>query len=138
MSDQQALDAIQQRMREVRGALGEEMVDLVSSTRDMTDWRKYVRANPWLCLAAAAAVGYFVVPRRPPATGMTEKQWKAVLREAPSITPQSKTSRLKGELLSFVSHAAVRAFMGYLGNRMAATSMMSATDEPTPVRRTPK
>jgi len=30
----------------------------------MTDWQYYVRSYPWICLGAAAAVGYLLVPSR--------------------------------------------------------------------------
>ena len=138
MSEQESIDAIQQRMRAVRGTMGEEVVDLVASTRDMTDWRQYVRANPWACVAAAVAVGYFLVPNRTKTAPMTEADLKKLLRAAPALSTEPPKSRLRGELISFVSHAAMRALMGYIGNRMAASSVQPTEPEPAFVRRTPK
>jgi hypothetical protein len=57
-------DEIQREMRQVRAELREDVRDFVASARVMTDWQEYVRAYPWVCLGAAAAVGYFLVPTR--------------------------------------------------------------------------
>jgi hypothetical protein len=57
-------DEIELRMRQVRAELREDMTSLVAGARDLTDWTTYVRRYPWLCLGAAAAVGYLVVPSR--------------------------------------------------------------------------
>jgi hypothetical protein len=70
-------DAIQQCMREVRAELREDVQEIVVNARDMTDWTTYVRAYPWLCLGAAAAAGYLLIPQRsqiikPDAEGLIE------------------------------------------------------------------
>lgn len=55
---------IQRSMREVRADLREDVQELVVNARDMTDWTTYVRAYPWLCLGAAAAAGFLIIPSR--------------------------------------------------------------------------
>ena len=59
---------IQRAMRRVRCDLDHEMDDLVDNakqiTGEFTDWRSYVKANPWLFIGTAAALGYWVVPTR--------------------------------------------------------------------------
>jgi len=55
---------IQQEMRQVRAELRDAVQDVVDSTEVLRQWQAYVRSYPWVCLGAAAAVGYFVVPTR--------------------------------------------------------------------------
>lgn len=57
-------EKIQAEMRQVRTELHQDVKEVVASARDMTDWRQYVRTSPWLCVGAAAALGYFMVPGR--------------------------------------------------------------------------
>jgi hypothetical protein len=59
-----AADEIQRQMRDLRADLREEVQEIVENARVMTDWHHYVRSYPWLCLGAAAAVGYLLVPAR--------------------------------------------------------------------------
>jgi hypothetical protein len=59
-----AAEEIQRQMRDVRSELRNDVQDLVDNARVMTDWHYYVRSYPWLCLGAAAAVGYLLVPSR--------------------------------------------------------------------------
>lgn len=140
MSDNdETIEAIRQRMREVRGALGNEVEDLVASTRDMTDWRKYIRASPWICLAAAAAAGYFLVPTRRSVAGpLARSDIDKLVRGIQSAESKPKTSRIRSEIVSFVSNAALRAAMGFIGSRMAAPSMSHGVEEHSPLRRSPK
>jgi len=57
-------DDIQRVMRHMRAELREDALDLAASARGLRDWQAYVRSYPWLCLGAAAAAGYFLVPSR--------------------------------------------------------------------------
>jgi len=58
-------DAIQDQMRLIRAELRTDVQDFMAGAREMTDWTYYVRSYPWVCLGAAAALGYLVVPTRP-------------------------------------------------------------------------
>jgi len=58
-------DEIQRQMREVRVELRDEVQQLVGNARELTDWPTYVRAYPWLCVGAAFAAGFLIVPSRP-------------------------------------------------------------------------
>jgi len=59
-----AAEEIQRQMRDVRSELREDVQEIVDNARIMTDWQYYVRSYPWLCLGAAAAAGYLLVPSR--------------------------------------------------------------------------
>jgi len=116
MSDEESIKAIQQRMQQVRHDLGDEVGELVESARDMTDWRKYVRANPWVCLAAAAALGYVVVPKRSPRFRLNAADLKALARHSKALNDtQNKPKKgWRSAVLSMVTSAALRGAMGYL------------------------
>jgi hypothetical protein len=58
-------DEIREQMRRVRATLKTDVCELVEAAREKTDWRHYVRNYPWLCLGAAAAVGFSVIKSRP-------------------------------------------------------------------------
>jgi hypothetical protein len=80
-------DDIQRCMREVRAELREDVKEFMVNAREMTDWTVYVRAYPWLCVGAAAAAGYFLIPQRaqviqPDADGLIElaKRHKLVVK----------------------------------------------------------
>jgi hypothetical protein len=45
----------------------EDVREMVASARELTDWTWYVRTYPWLCLGAAATLGYLLIPSRPQA-----------------------------------------------------------------------
>lgn len=57
-------DEIQKQMRKTRRELGVGVSDIVEKARVMTDWKHYVRTNPWLCLGAAGILGYLLVPQK--------------------------------------------------------------------------
>lgn len=68
MADDATADALQRQMQQVRAEMRGDVQVMVASARDMADWTYYVRTYPWLCVRAAAAIGYLVVParRQPP------------------------------------------------------------------------
>jgi hypothetical protein len=54
-------------MQQFRAEMREDVREMVASARELTDWTWYVRTYPWLCLGAAAAAGYMLIPSRPQA-----------------------------------------------------------------------
>jgi hypothetical protein len=57
-------DDLQRQMQQVRMEMREDVQVIVDNAREMTDWTWYVRTYPWVCIGAAAAIGYLVVPSR--------------------------------------------------------------------------
>ena len=70
--DHQA-DEIRKAMAEVRRDVDANSEQVFNHAREMADWRYHVRKYPKLSLAAAAAIGYLLVPakRRPRRWGKT-------------------------------------------------------------------
>jgi hypothetical protein len=116
MQDSPATHAILQRMEEVRCDVDEDVQEIVEGARDMGKWRHYVRSYPWLCLGAALAAGYLLVPRR--AIGLQPTSPKpddiansSHLRD----TPASTLSRnVRGVLVPFVGNLVMRAITVYV------------------------
>jgi len=120
MSDDDTIKAIQQRMQEVRRELS---ADLVTSARDIKDWRSYVRANPWLCIVAAAAVGYYLAPKGSPVVRLSELDLRRLAREglaatATATTPKRTGSRLARTLWSNLGGLAMRGALTYVTHRL--------------------
>jgi len=59
-------DDLQRQMQQVRMEMRDDVQVMVDNAREMADWTWYVRTYPWVCLGAAAAIGYLVVPPRSP------------------------------------------------------------------------
>jgi hypothetical protein len=57
-------DDLQRQMQQVRMEMRDDVRVMVANASELTDWTWYVRTYPWICLGAAAAAGYFVVPVR--------------------------------------------------------------------------
>lgn len=63
-SAEESVDDIRRQMAEIRSQLHHDMTKVVGEASTATDWRSYVRDQPWLFLGGAFALGYILVPRR--------------------------------------------------------------------------
>jgi hypothetical protein len=120
-------EEIQRQMRSVRAELRDDVTDLVKSAHKMGDWTTYVRAYPWLCVGAAAAVGYFVVPTRPLVIHPDpESLFKLAKQHNLVMKPDDeKPAKKKGGLVAqLVSMAAAAALQG--GLRVASQQLTQA------------
>ena len=102
INDSPKTNAIRQRMDEVRCDLDEDVQDIVEGARDMGKWRYYVRTYPWICLGAALAAGYLIVPR------IGGKQ-----PDAHMIAPAPPSGNARGMLLKFLGNLAMRGVSAY-------------------------
>jgi hypothetical protein len=102
-------EAILRQMREVRVELRDDVRHMVDSAHNMADISRYVKAYPWLCVGAALAAGYLIVPQRsvvirPDAEAMIElaRKHKLFVRtEEP--TPKKKRASLFADLLGLAA-----------------------------------
>ena len=129
----QSAESIRQKMLQTRGALDNDMEEIVESTREMTDWRVYVKRYPWVSVGAAAAVGFALVPKRteivsPNADALIElaKRDKLVVKPEPEV--QAK-SGLWGSAITFVTNAALRGAVAYAGQRFSKLAAVAAAGE---------
>lgn len=124
-------DAIQRQMREMRVELRDDMREMVVSANHMADISCYVKAYPWLCVGAALAAGYLIVPQRPvlirpDAESLAElaKKHKLVVK-----TEDEVTKKKRGGLFSqLVSMAAAALLQG--GLKIATHQLSQAFSAP--------
>ena len=125
--DSPATQAILRRMEEVRCDVDEDVQEIVEGARDMGKWRYYVRTYPWICLGAALAVGYLIVPRR--VVGMQSDLGKPDEWAQPNLPPKGNA---RGILLPFLGNLVMRGVAAYVGQQ-AGKLLASETIKPLPV-----
>jgi hypothetical protein len=64
MASGESRDDIERQMALLRAAMRQEARDVAESARTLADWRYHFRGHPFLFCAAAAALGYLIVPGR--------------------------------------------------------------------------
>jgi len=117
MDDPPQADAVRERMQQLRCEIDGDMEDVSASARTMVDWKHYVKTYPWVCLGAAVALGFLIVPKRSKAirpdlaipTELT-KTGHLVVKPAPTAA-----RGLVDALVATVVGIAVREATAYLG-----------------------
>ena len=117
MNDPSPAESVRARMQQLRREIDWDMQDMAVSARSMLDWKHYVKTYPWVCLGAAAAVGFMIVPKRsktirPDLATLTELARTGLLVVNPAPTA---TRGLVDALLATVANIAVRKATAYLG-----------------------
>jgi hypothetical protein len=105
-------------MQQLRCDIDEDMEDMAANARSIVDWKHYVKTYPWVCLGAAVALGFLIVPKRsreirPDVATLTElaRTGHLVIKSA------AATDGVTGALLATVANIAVRKATEYLGQR---------------------
>lgn len=145
--DAATADAIRNRMKHLRRELRDNVQDVVESARTMTDWRVYVRANPWFFAGAAAAAGYLMVPKkveivRPDPQTLLKLAKKEKLVVEPKQRPQRRAG-LSTLLFDMAANAIMRGAIAYVGQQLGkvsgqqvAQSREESSEEPSYASRT--
>ena len=112
-------NAIRKRMEEVRCDLDQDVQGIVEGAREIRDWRSYARTYPWICVGAALAFGYRIVPRRhvamqPNAETIAELVKQSRLAETPLVTRRGKA---RGLLLRCVGNLVMQGMSAYVGQQ---------------------
>jgi hypothetical protein len=105
--------AIRQRMEEVRCDLDEDVQEIVEEARDMGQWRYYVRTYPWVCVGAALAAGYLIVPRRPGGE-QTAQTSAEITKQNLATSHVSPAGDARGMLLRFLGNLVMRGVSSYV------------------------
>jgi hypothetical protein len=114
------IEEIQRRMAQIRHDMHGEVSVAIKSARLLTDWRSLAGSYPWLTVGVAAAVGYWIVPKRrsdvPTIVAVNAKSPTM----AALVEPQKLQEKKSGLLWSIVGTAftmaapiAVRAAQNY-------------------------
>ena len=126
-------DEIQRQMREVRVELRDEMQEIVDNARVLSDWQYYVRQYPWLCMGAAAALGYLIVPQRVQVIKPDSKAIADMIRQHQvSVKTEVKPQPAPGLLGGLVNMAAGMAVQGLLAVASAQLNqfIQQVTEQP--------
>jgi hypothetical protein len=129
MNDPPLPESVRVQMHQLRCEIDGEMEDMAASARTMVDWKHYVKTYPWVCLGAAVAVGFLIVPKRsreirPDVATLTEmaRTGHLVVKPAPAVA-----NGLIDALLAAVANIAVRSATAYLGQ--SAGRLLGITDQ---------
>ncbi len=102
---------------------------MAASARTIVDWKHYVKTYPWVCLGAAVALGFLIVPKRsgeirPDVATLTQLVRTGHL----VIKPAAASDGVIGALLATVANIAVRKATAYLGQN--AGRLLGITEHP--------
>jgi len=113
------VNVICQEMDKVRRNLGNEVDEIVESAQTLTDWRYYVKTHPWMCLAGAAAIGYFVVPKRMVVFGPSAEMIEEAIKRSASAfkpNPPPPKSGITSAIFGMLTSMALRHAVNYATN----------------------
>jgi hypothetical protein len=110
---------VRARMEEVRHDLGRRMAQSVTNVRTMLDWRHYVATHPWLCVTAAAATGFLVVPRRRPVVQLSREHLAELSKRAGVTLRTESLPGATGGALTGLATAAATTLMRIAASRLA-------------------
>jgi len=113
------IDSIRQQMAQIRHELHQDVRGVVEHAEAATDWRRYFRMYPWPSMAAAFAIGYFIVPKRRRkiprdlATRADIARVREDVQEAKEPAKKAATKGVLGALFGMLVPVVVRAAQGY-------------------------
>jgi hypothetical protein len=110
-------DTVRARMQGIRCEIDQDLEDVSASARSIVDWKHYVKAYPWVCLGAAAALGFLVVPKRSTPIDAEVAAAAEPAKTGPPVAnsaPAAARGLVEGLVATVVS-IAVREAIAYLG-----------------------
>jgi hypothetical protein len=113
-------DEIQRRMAELRHNVSEDVAEIRDSSGTMLDWKYYFKRYPWPMVAAAAAVGYLVVPKRVEVVQPDRKALAKMVKDEEIVLkqdPHAKQNSLAAIALGLAANALMRAGTAYVGQQ---------------------
>jgi hypothetical protein len=93
-------------MQQLRCEIDGDMEDMAASARTMVDWKHYVKTYPWVCLGAAVALGFLIVPKRS----------RVIRPDVATLTELAKTGHLIGTPASAATHGLIDALLATVAN----------------------
>ena len=88
-------------MQQLRCEIDGDMENMATSARTMVDWKHYVKTYPWVCLGAAATLGFLIVPKRS----------RAIRPDLATLTELAKTGHLAVEPAPATKHSLIDALL---------------------------
>jgi hypothetical protein len=129
-------EAIRRRMAELRRELTSDVHDVTRSAREMANPMYYIRRYPWASAAAAAAIGYLLVPKKKKViTPDPELLAELVRNQQIKLDTTKASGETQGMLKSLVVMGltwGLRTGLSYIGQQIAAAAMNKASAEEHP------
>ena len=121
MDDTPRSAEIREEMARIRCDLHDDVEGVVENARVISDWRYYPAAYPWAAVAAAAGLGYMIVPRRVQIVSPDPEVLERLARKQKLVVAPPKAVRerkgLGSQAFSFLASLAVRGLLAYLGQQ---------------------
>lgn len=102
MSD--SAEDIRNQMQRLRQSATGEVREIVDSAKTLTDWRYHVKHHPWLCMGAAMALGFLLVPRNRRVQDVDAKELAELLKKY-NVAVNAPQQSSKGMLKSMIGAA---------------------------------
>ncbi len=116
-------EEIQRELAELRSAIVADVRAVASDARTLADWRYHFRKHPWWCCAGAAALGFWIVPRRSGAPNVPAQSSSGlvdrVLAQASGAEPPAEAGAAKGAVsgaAEMLAALALRQGVGFLAS----------------------
>ena len=123
-------EQLRRQMVRIRNELSEDVSEVVEHAKALTDWQQFVRRHPWLCVGAAAAVGYLVVPSRlkarSPASAMTAPPAMSQGATPRSPVATTKQASVVNPLISAIAGVMIRSAVAVAADRLQNVLISSA------------
>jgi hypothetical protein len=135
------VEEIRSQMRTIRRDLRGNVQEIVVGASQFFDWKSYVRSFPWTFVAAAAILGYLLVPRRkqPPVELLRTKesvdQLAEEIKAVVAPKPRPPAPSVIGAILPIVGGVALRVGTSYLTRFGTGLLEQLLNQPPTPARR---
>jgi hypothetical protein len=129
-------EAIRRRMAELRRELTSDVRDVRQGAREMANPLYYIRRFPWASAAAAAAVGYLLVPKRKKVITPDPEMLAELVRNQQIKLDTTKAggdtqSMLKGLVVMGLTWG-LRTGLSYVGQQIAAAAKKAHEDAHPP------
>jgi len=106
---------IRARMARIRSRAQGKAVRLTRETKQLFNWKYYVRMAPWGVLGAAVLAGYLLVPARRTPSGTVPESLPAPTPLPVAAPPPERRPGLFGTVVRFAVNTAVRSAIAYAG-----------------------
>ena len=106
MNDPPPAESVRARMQQLRCEIDGDMEDMAASARTMVDWKHYVKTYPWVCLGAAVALGFLIVPKRS----------RVTTPDLATLTELARTGHLIVKPAAVVAHGLFDALLATVAN----------------------
>lgn len=121
-------------MQAVRREVSADVNHIVDSAQELSDWRYYVRRNPWLCVGGAFALGVLASPkRRQLLQSLDGVDLKTLLGQAGGVAAPIAAATGAGgvamKVLAFVGPIVARSAASYLAQRLGGGTPPADDDE---------